>query len=346
MKNNKLISVLLALLVCLSMVVSASATENELSFTLESSSSVEALDAAVVGVGEEFSVQVNIAANPGILAATAYVVYDNTKLELISAEVVDGVSNVRVTTDTDAGKLAVIVGDLNAIFGNPNGTKAATNTGAVVELTFKVLVKADEQMEINLEVNNGFVVDANGKFGNLTVNGDVMTINAVGADHKCDETKTAEANNAVAPTCTESGKTTDILCAHCGKLVVEGEEIAATGHAWGEWVLTTPSTCASFGVQTRTCATCGETETDSSKPMTEHTFGNWTVKTPATTEAEGVEARTCSGCGKEETRSIEKLPAPVEPEKNNNTLLIVIIVVVVLAGAGAAAYFILKNKKK
>ena len=57
MKNNKLLSVLLALLVCLSMVVSASATsESDLSFTLESDSRVEALEAVVVDAGETFTV--------------------------------------------------------------------------------------------------------------------------------------------------------------------------------------------------------------------------------------------------------------------------------------------------
>lgn len=346
MKNNKLISVLLALLVCLSMVVSASATETELSFTLESDSSVEALDAAVVGVGEEFSVDVNIAANPGILAATAYVAYDNTKLELVSAKLVDGVSNVRVTTDTDAGKLAVIVGDLNAIFGNPNGSKAVTTTGAVAELTFKVLVKADDQLQVNLEVNNGFVVDANGEFGKLTVNGDVLNVNVVSDEHKCDETKTVEANNAVEPTCTEAGKATDVLCAHCGKTLVEGAEIPALDHAWESMVMKAP-TCGEQGMELDTCSVCGESKVGQAIPATgEHTFGEWNVTTEPTVEAEGEKTRTCSVCGQEETEAIAKLPPVEQPAPKNNTLLIVVIVVVVLAGAGVAAYFVLKNKKK
>ena len=87
MKNNKLISVLLALLVCLSMVVSASATtESDLSFTLETSSSVEVLGAAVVNAGDTFTVNVNIAANPGVLAAITYVEFDSAVLELVSAK--------------------------------------------------------------------------------------------------------------------------------------------------------------------------------------------------------------------------------------------------------------------
>ena len=140
-------------------------------------------------------------------------------------------------------------------------------------------------------------------------------------------------------------KLTSRICAHCGKLMTEGEKIAATGHAWGEYVVTTAPTCNAFGVQTRTCSVCGETETDSSVPKVEHTFGEWKVTTEPTVEAEGVETRTCSGCGQEETRSVEKLAEPA-PQPKNNTALIVIIVVVVLAGAGVAAFFVLKNKKK
>ena len=338
MKNNKLISILLALLVCLSMVVSVSAAETDVIFALESAdSSVEELNAAVVGAGEEFVVTVDIAQNAGFKNAILYVEFNAEQLELVAVKSLDE-ANVSVF---EIGKIYIGSGK------SWEAGEAYTATGSVAELTFKVKVETDEQITIALNVSQKNVTNAAGKANVLTVAGEGLTVNAVSAAHECDETNVVEkADSAVEATCTEAGKAVDMLCAHCGKLVVEGEEIPATSHAWGEWVVTTPSTCASFGVQTRTCATCGETETDSSKPMTEHTFGAWTVKTPATTEAEGVESRTCSGCGKEETQSIAKLPAPVEPEKNNNTLVIVIIVVVVLAGAGAAAYFILKNKKK
>ena len=339
MKNNKLISILLALLVCLSMVVSVSAAETDVIFALESAdSSVEELNAAVVGAGEEFVVTVDIAQNAGFKNAILYVEFDAEKLELVAVKSLDE-ANVNVFEN---GKIYIGSGK------SWEAGEAYTKTGSVAELTFKVKVETDEQITIALNVSQKNVTNAAGKANVLTVAGEGLTVNAVSAAHECDETKVVEkADSAVEATCVEAGKAVDMLCAHCGKLVVEGEEIPAAGHAWGEWVVTTPSTCASFGVQTRTCATCGETETDSSKPMTEHTFGAWTVKTPATTEAEGVEARTCSGCGKEETQSIAKLPAaPSEPAAKNNTLLIVIIVVVVLAGAGAAAYFILKNKKK
>ncbi len=389
MKNNKLVCVLLTLLVCLSMVVSAAATtESDFVFALESAdSSVEALDAAVVGAGETFTVTVNVEANPGALFAIAHVKFDSTKLELVSSESL--AEGVVVPASNAAGRVSVILGDMNAMFA-PKDFEAVTVTGAVAKLTFKVLEEADVQTSITLEAKSGNVMNANGKYDS-TVSGDVLNVNVVSAEHVCDENKTVEANNAVEATCTEAGKASDIICAHCGKLVSEGEAIAAlghtkgetkventvdatcttdgsydnvvycsvcgeevsretvtvaaTGHAWGEWSITTAPSCASFGVQSRTCSSCGETEVDDHVPATgEHTFGEWTEKTPATTEAEGVETRKCSGCGTEETRAIAKLP--VEPAPKSNALVIVIIVVVVLAGAGVAAYFVLKNKKK
>jgi hypothetical protein len=242
------------------------------------------------------------------------------------------------------GRVHVVVGNTDAIF-NPTKYQAVTATGAVAELTFKVLDKADAQSVLNLKASQSNACDANGKFGAISVSGEELNVNVVGSEHACDASKTADAKNNVEPTCTEEGKKSDLICAHCGKLMTEGEKIAATGHAWGEYVVTTAPTCNAFGVQTRTCSVCGETETDSSVPKVEHTFGEWKVTTEPTVEAEGVETRTCSGCGQEETRSVEKLAEPA-PQPKNNTALIVIIVVVVLAGAGVAAFFVLKNKKK
>ena len=72
-------------------------------------------------------------------------------------------------------------------------------------------------------------------------------------------------------------------------------------HAFGAWTVTTPATCTTDGVETRSCA-CGETETRII-PATGHTFGDWTVTTPATCTADGVETRSCA-CGETETRAI------------------------------------------
>lgn len=338
MKNNKLICVILALLVCLSMVVSVSAAEEtDLIFALESAdSSVEELDAAVVGAGEEFVVTLDIVKNEGFKNALLYVEFDAEKLELTAVKSLDE-ENVKIY-----GNGKIYIGPANSW----EAGDAYTATGSVAELTFKVKVETDEQIEITLNASQKNVTNADGKANVLTVTGEALTVNAVSADHVCDETKTVEANNAVEPTCTEAGKATDLVCAHCGKTLVEGEEIPATDHTWESMVMKAP-TCGEHGLELLTCSVCGESQVGQQIPATgEHTFGEWQVTTEPTVEAEGEKTRTCSVCGEKETESIAKLPPVEQPEPKNNTLLIVVIVVVVLAGAGVAAYFVLKNKKK
>ena len=337
MKNNKLISVLLALLVCLSMVVSVSATEEtDLIFALESAdSSVEELDAAVVGVGEEFVVTVDIVKNEGFKNAILYVKYDAEKLELTGVKSLDE-ENVKIYKN---GK--IYIGPANSW----EAGDAYTATGSIAELTFKVKVETDEQITIALNASQKNVTNAEGKANVITVAGEALKVNAVSADHKCDANNTVEAN-AKEASCTEAGKKADLLCAHCGKIVTKGEEIPALDHAWESMVMKAP-TCGEQGMELDTCSVCGESKVGQAIPATgEHTFGEWNVTTEPTVEAEGEKTRTCSVCGQEETEAIAKLPPVEQPAPKNNTLLIVVIVVVVLAGAGVAAYFVLKNKKK
>jgi hypothetical protein len=337
MKNNKLISILLALLVCLSMVVSVSATEEtDLIFALESAdSSVEELDAAVVGVGEEFVVTVDIVKNEGFKNAILYVEYDAEKLELTGVKSLDE-ENVKIYKN---GK--IYIGPANSW----EAGDAYTATGSIAELTFKVKVETDEQITIALNASQKNVTNAEGKANVITVAGEALKVNAVSADHKCDANNTVEAN-AKEASCTEAGKKADLLCAHCGKIVTKGEEIPALDHAWESMVMKAP-TCGEQGMELDTCSVCGESKVGQAIPATgEHTFGEWNVTTEPTVEAEGEKIRTCSVCGQEETEAIAKLPPVEQPAPKNNTLLIVVIVVVVLAGAGVAAYFVLKNKKK
>ena len=102
-----------------------------------------------------------------------------------------------------------------------------------------------------------------------------------------------EVRDAVAATCTEDGYTGDTYCLDCGRMIAEGEVIPATGHSFGEWVLTTEPTCTETGVETRTCA-CGETETREVEALG-HTY-EAVVTAPTCTEA-GYTTYTCSVCG-------------------------------------------------
>ena len=235
MKNNKLVCVILALLVCLSMVISASATtENELSFALESpDSSVENFNANVVNVGGEFKLNVVIENNPGITYGSMEILFNAEVLELVSAtSTVEGV-NVKQRGD---GKVRVIIGDAQYAK-YPEAAIVFNSTGVIAELTFKVLSETELESTVEMKCDRNTFMDANLVSGTMNIVADKADVNVVTAEHVCDETKTVEAGNAIAPTCTLAGKTTDMLCEQCGKLVKAGDEVAALGHTAGEVVV-------------------------------------------------------------------------------------------------------------
>jgi hypothetical protein len=101
-----------------------------------------------------------------------------------------------------------------------------------------------------------------------------------------------------------------IVCMGCPD---NGTESTHT-HEWGDWVVTTPATCTTAGVETRVCAldaTHTETQAIPIDPDA-HDWGEWEEITPATVEAEGVETKTCKrDATHKETRPIPKLPYTV-----------------------------------
>jgi len=82
-------------------------------------------------------------------------------------------------------------------------------------------------------------------------------------------------------------------------------------HQWGEWTVTTSSTCTEEGLETRVCtldATHKETRPIAINPQA-HDWGNWTQTTLPTYTTEGLETRTCSHDTTHiETREIAQLP--------------------------------------
>ena len=92
-----------------------------------------------------------------------------------------------------------------------------------------------------------------------------------------------------------------IYSCECGESYTE--EVPASGHAFGEWQASTPSTCIKEGVEKRVCERCLAEETRS-LPLAEHDFGEWTAtKEPDCTEP-GSQERICSVCHKTETAEI------------------------------------------
>ncbi|MBR0230356.1 MAG: S-layer homology domain-containing protein, partial [Erysipelotrichaceae bacterium] len=69
-------------------------------------------------------------------------------------------------------------------------------------------------------------------------------------------------DQAVEPTCTNSGLTEGSHCSVCGEVITAQEIIPALGHNWSEWTVTTDPTCTETGEKTRECSRCHETETE------------------------------------------------------------------------------------
>ena len=100
---------------------------------------------------------------------------------------------------------------------------------------------------------------------------------------------------AKAPTCTEAGHTAGTCCSRCGKIMSGMAEIAALGHSFGEWKVTTAPTCTEKGVETRYCSRCDATETREVDALG-HALVHHDGKAATCTEAGWEAYDTCSRC--------------------------------------------------
>ena len=120
---------------------------------------------------------------------------------------------------------------------------------------------------------------------------------------------------AVAPSCTETGKTAVEIsaCSRCDYIETRGgEEVAALGHDFGDWTVTTPAvdaTCTTTGttaIETRACSRCDVTETRGGEetPVIEHSWNDGEITTPSTCIEKGVKTFTCTVCGATKTEEV------------------------------------------
>ena len=100
------------------------------------------------------------------------------------------------------------------------------------------------------------------------------------------------ADTVVAPTCTAGGYTLH-KCSVCGTSYKDNTT-KATGHSYGNSVVTKQSTCTAEGTAIKTCTKCNATVTETI-PKTSHKYAN-TVVAPTCT-ADGYTLHKCSVCG-------------------------------------------------
>ena len=200
---------LMSLLVVAALVFASFAT---MVFAAETAKiTVESVEAAV---GEEVTVKVNIANNPGFLSAMLTVEYD-AGLELVAINV-DGMLLHGATLNLAKGIVAFA------------SATNVTKDGTLMEVTFKVLAEGEHDVKVvvdELFTTGGTKVESNTEEGAVTVG------------HTCTLVDVAE----VPATCTENGVMAHQKCETCGKLFLNGEEVTAedlviiAGHTFGEW---------------------------------------------------------------------------------------------------------------
>lgn len=162
-----------------------------------------------------------------------------------------------------------------------------------------------------------------------------------------------EVVDTVAPSCTEAGYS--IYACECGDTYTVND-VSATGHKWGAWVVTKEPTATESGEETRYCENCdasemcviapndhehnyviietvdatcdvagfttyacecGDSYTEEVAPATGHIWGEWESVENTHAVSVVIETRTCKVCGEVETREVQTTTPPLEPHEHN-----------------------------
>lgn len=272
MKNNKLISILLALLVCFSLVVTVSATSDNQNFTI----AVEANPSTVV-YGNTIKVSVMINENPGNLGVNFDVKW-NSELEYVSYDVSGTAFNPVKVTPKD-NRIIVTIGDPSLGVQYPNLATKIEGTGKVIDLTFKVKEGADADALTKVYLDRTSYCDLSGKGHDLD---DVaLDVNVISSSHKhtagAEPTCTTNqicthcfmelapalghkmvTDAGVAATCTQSGLTEGKHCERCDEATVAQEVIPALGHDMVTDKAVAPTCTATGLTEGKHCSRCDE----------------------------------------------------------------------------------------
>ncbi len=112
-------------------------------------------------------------------------------------------------------------------------------------------------------------------------------------------------------------------CTKCDASVkghIETGFVKATGHAFGEGVVTEP-TCGSVGYTTYTCANCDGTKQDNEVPALQHTYGDWTETLAPTCTEPGSKQRVCANCTETAEGHIETEAIPAKGHSYKETVV-------------------------
>lgn len=118
-----------------------------------------------------------------------------------------------------------------------------------------VIWQSDDETIVAVDDNGNLTAISEGKTTVYAVaedsgmSAECEVIYAVGCAHN----RTREVEGYAA-SCTETGKTSGLICLDCGSVLANQEAIPAIGHAYGTWALVKAPTCTEAGLEQRVCA--------------------------------------------------------------------------------------------
>ena len=207
-------------------------------------------------------------------------------------------------------QLTYVSGDESVATVDENGNVSAVSVGETI-VTVKSVVDG-VQAVVNVNVREHTWNDGEVTTAPTCTKAGVKTFTCA----TCGETRTEDikatghalvVDEAVAPTCTETGLTEGSHCSVCNEVIKAQEEVAALGHTWDDGEITTAPTCTKTGVKTYTCTACGQTRTEDIK-ATGHTAVTDKAIAPTCTETGLTEGIHCSVCN-EVIKAQEKVAA-------------------------------------
>ena len=325
---------------------------------LAAGSAEVSVSSATVLPGDEVTLVVSIANNPGFGSGKFVVEYDTSVLTL---------------TDITAGELLPIATvNLKQNLINTMSTKNVTANGVLFTVTFKVAANAaNGEYPVNVVVKNLNSADKGNAAVATTVVAGKVTVHAHvwswvtdteatcgkdGAKHEecaCgakqnEGTKIPATGNHTwtwvtdtEPTCGKDGAKHEECT--CGAKQSEGTKIPATGnHTW-TWVTDTEATCGKDGAKHEEC-TCGAKQNEGTKiPATGEHNWEWVTDKEATSTEEGEKHEECKDCGAKQNEGTKIPMIDDVPEMGDNTTIYVIFALVALVSLAGVYYVTKKN---
>ena len=124
-------------------------------------------------------------------------------------------------------------------------------------------------------------------------------------------------------TCLEPGSYEEVVyCSECSETMSRTTRtIAALGHDWDKWVVTTEPGCETPGEEQHVCKRNTEHKETRVVEPTGHNWGAGEITKEATVSEEGEVIFVCADCGAEKKESIPKLPDPAKQMGSDGTAL-------------------------